>query len=461
MKEKSLFLSFLIFLSVFSWVITGIEGQVETEFYLDPPVVTAIPGGIFTANVKVAKVKTLYTYQFKLKWEPSLLDVTSVTEGPFLNAEGTYKTYFDSKIWNSPDPLGLSGYTTVYCTLLGEPATAAASGDGTLATIEFLVKEEGNTSLHLYDTKLLNDMQVEMSHETEDGYFQSAPPPEISVEPSNIVDASLLPGNAFTININVIQAVDVYAWSLNMSWDPALLNVTDVEEGFFLNQGAYNTTFNTQIHQEEGHLYTNCSLFGEPPDVSASGNGTLISISFLVESVGISVLDLYDSKLFDYGGAPILHVSKDGYFENSGERRDVSIISVEASPSIVRTGDSVSITVIAMNEGTATANFDVTVYFNNSNLGTLSIYDLEPDAEKTLAFSTSTEGLAEANYTVKAVASTVLWETDTDDNTYVNGYVMVTPPPEQTFTFIQILVVVVIILIVVAVTSVMLLRKRR
>ena len=68
--------------------------------------------------------------------------------------------------------------------------------------------------------------------------------------------------------------------------------------------------------------------------------------------------------------------------------------------------------------------------------------------------------MAEGNYTIKPVASAVLWEGDTDDNTYVDGYVMVTPP-EQTFPYMQILVVSFIIIIGVAVTGVMLLRKRR
>jgi len=349
----------------------------------------------------------------------------------------------------------------VACTLLGEPATAAASGKGTLVTLEFLVKEEGNTSLHLYDTKLISSLMVEMSHGTEDGYFQSLPPPEIHVEPSSVVDVSLQPGNAFSINVTVIQAVEVYAWSLNMSWDPALLNVTNVEEGSFLNQGAYNTTFNKQILQEEGRFYANCSLFEEPPDVSASGNGTLISVTFLVEAVGSTVLGLYDAELLGYGGGELPHEKRDGYFDNSGLRRDVSIVSVEASPTTVEAGDSVSITLIARNDGDVTEDFDVIVYWGDNNIGTVSTSDLSPSAEKTLTFSWKTEGMAEGNHTIKAVASAVIWEADTDDNTYINGYVMITPP-EETFSLPPTLIaaVIIVILIIVAVIGVILLRKR-
>jgi hypothetical protein len=461
LKAKSFLLLFLIILPILGWAATGVKGQEETKLYVSPVIVSVGLGETFTVDVKVANVLNLYTYQFRLSWEPSLLDVTSVTEGPFLNAEGTYKTSFTPRIYNTPDPFGVSGYAFVACTLLGEPATAAASGRGTLATVEFLVKEEGNTSLHLYDTKLISSLMVEMSHGTEDGYFQSLPPPEIHVKPSSVVDPSLQPGNAFSINVTVIQAVGVYAWNLNMSWDPAVLNVTNVEEGSFLNQSAYDTTFNKHILQEEGFLYANCSLFGEPPDVSASGNGTLITVTFLVEAVGNTVLDLYDTKLLGYGGGELPHEAQDGYFDNSGVRRDVSIVSVEASPTAVEAGDSVSITVVARNDGDVTENFDVIVYWGDINIGTLSTSDLSPGAQKTLTFSWKTEGMAEGNHTIKAVASSVIWEANTDDNTYVNGYVSITPP-EQTSSLPVTLIaaVVIVIIIIVAVTGVVLLRKR-
>jgi hypothetical protein len=136
-----------------------------------PPAISASLGGNFTVDVKVTNVKNLYTYQFKLSWEPSILNVTNVTEGPFLNAEGTFSTAFTEEIWNEPDPFGVSGYVYVACTLLGEPATAAASGSGNLATIEFFAKEEGNTSLNLHDTMLINPFTEEMPHGTEDGYI--------------------------------------------------------------------------------------------------------------------------------------------------------------------------------------------------------------------------------------------------------------------------------------------------
>ncbi len=146
------------------------KGESSTLVYVDPPTVSLESDETFTVQVKVTNVKNLYTYEFKLGWDPSLLEVTGIAEGPFLNSEGTHVTYFQDKIYNTPDSLGVSGYSYVACSLLGELATAAASGNGTLATVEFRANELGNTSLHLYATKLIDSLMVEISHETEDGY---------------------------------------------------------------------------------------------------------------------------------------------------------------------------------------------------------------------------------------------------------------------------------------------------
>jgi hypothetical protein len=464
LKVKSFLLLFLIILPIFGWATTSTVGQEEPVLYVDPATVTVDPGETFTVQVKVTNVLNLYTHQFKLSWNPSFLEVTSVTEGPFLSSEGSYVTYFKDRIWNTPDPMGVSGYLYVGSSLLGEPATAAASGKGTLATIEFLVKEKGNTALHLYETQLVSSLMVEMAHQTKDGAFLSLPPAEINVEPSTIVDAFLQPGSTFSVNVSVIQAVGVYSWNLNMSWDPALLNVTSIEEGIFLNQSLYNTTFNSQISPEEGRFYANCSLFEEPPEVAASGNGTLLNVTFLVKSVGSTDLRLLDAKLWDYEGNEIFSLTQDGYFENLGLIRDVAVISVEASPSSVEAGDPVSITVVVRNNGGEIENFDVTVYWGDSNVGTLSTSDLNPNATETLIFNWNTEGTAEGNYTIKAVASAVIWETNTDDNTYTNGNVMITsPPPQQTFSFSPILVaaVIIVIIIVVTIIGIVLFRRRR
>ena len=171
--KKIVLLAFVLLLllpTVFGICFSPVAANPETKLFVDPPISTASLGESFIVNITVADVKNLYTYQFRLSWEPEVLNVTRVTEGPFLSSEGNYTTYFSRKIFNDPDPLGFSGYIYVACTLMGEPRTAAASGSGILTTVEFFVKGQGNTSLYLYDTMLLDGYQDEMPHTTDDGY---------------------------------------------------------------------------------------------------------------------------------------------------------------------------------------------------------------------------------------------------------------------------------------------------
>ena len=396
MKGKTFLLLFLIVLPIFGWAVIGVWGQVETKIYVDPAVSKASPGETFVININIANVKNLYGYQFYLKWNASLLEATSVIEGSFLNAGGAYKTFFVKKVYND------EGRIEVYCTLKGERAVAAASGSGTLATITFLVKAEGYTVLELYETELRTYDLLAIPHYVEDGYFQYfARVPKISVEPSSIINPSLPPSNTFNINISVTQAVKLYAWSLKMSWDPAILNVSKIEEGHFLNQdGTYKTIFNATINQEEGYLYASCTL--ESPDVSTSGNGTLAIVTFFVKAGGTTVLHIYETTLLSYDSLPF-HEVRDGYF--SYVLRDVAIVNVEVFPNKVKAGDSISITVMAKNKGTIAETFDVTVYYDSTPIGTQIVRNLEPGAEKILTFNWSTKGVAEGDYVIKAETS--------------------------------------------------------
>jgi hypothetical protein len=94
----------------------------------------------------------------------------------------------------------------------------------------------------------------------------------------------------------------------------------------------------------------------------------------------------------------------------------------------VYVGWIVSITVIAENQGNFSETFSVTVYANATIIQIQTVTDLAPSNQTTLVFYWDTSGFAEGNYTIKAVADTVLGETDTADNTITDGWVVVMIP---------------------------------
>jgi parallel beta-helix repeat protein len=114
---------------------------------------------------------------------------------------------------------------------------------------------------------------------------------------------------------------------------------------------------------------------------------------------------------------------------------DIAITNVTVSDSTVYGGQRVNITVTVQNEGTYTETFNVTVRYENTTLaisGTIGTQDLlNLAAEQTieLSFSWDTTPVQPCvNYTVIAEASILQYETDTEDNTYVDGTVKVKLP---------------------------------
>jgi hypothetical protein len=71
--------------------------------------------------------------------------------------------------------------------------------------------------------------------------------------------------------------------------------------------------------------------------------------------------------------------------------------------------------------------FDVTLYADTTFIA-LQTITLGSGASTTLTFTWNTTGFAKWNYTMSAMADTLLGETDTEDNTLIDGWVFVGVP---------------------------------
>jgi PKD repeat protein len=130
-----------------------------TTISVDPSTINAEIGQTFMINIKISDVIDLYGWEFKLRWNSSLLDAHNITEGAFLKGDGN--TFFVSKINNT------LGYMLVDCTLVGD--VLGVSGNGILATVNFYAKQFGECLLDLYDTKLVNSLEQAITHTATDG----------------------------------------------------------------------------------------------------------------------------------------------------------------------------------------------------------------------------------------------------------------------------------------------------
>ena len=107
---------------------------------------------------------------------------------------------------------------------------------------------------------------------------------------------------------------------------------------------------------------------------------------------------------------------------------DIAIASLSLSKTVVGQGYTVKIDVNVTNQGEAAEAFDVTARANTTAIEEQTVTSLAPGENLTLTFTWITAGFAYSNYTISANATIVPGETDTADNTFANGVVMVTVP---------------------------------
>ena len=105
--------------------------------YLEPANLTLTPSQDFTVELKVTSITNLKGYSVTLSYDPTLISLQEVTEGPFFSAKG--KTFFYKKVDD------IKGTILIDCAILGPELSV--SGEGALATLSFTSLKTGSTSI--------------------------------------------------------------------------------------------------------------------------------------------------------------------------------------------------------------------------------------------------------------------------------------------------------------------------
>ena len=113
------------------------NGQEAGVLYLEPANLTVTPSKEFTVELKTASITDLKGYSVTLSYDPTLLSLQEVTEGPFFSVKG--KTFFYKRVDDT------KGTILIDCALLGPELSV--SGEGTLATLSFTCLKAGSTSI--------------------------------------------------------------------------------------------------------------------------------------------------------------------------------------------------------------------------------------------------------------------------------------------------------------------------
>lgn len=128
---------------------------------INPPEMAVDPGDKFTVDVLIEDASDLGSYEFKMDFTPSVVEVVGAADGGFLKSTG-----------RTVIPLGPDIDNEVGIVAFGAISTGSASGpegSGKLATISLEAVGEGITKLDLDDVKVLDTSAGKMAVTVEDG----------------------------------------------------------------------------------------------------------------------------------------------------------------------------------------------------------------------------------------------------------------------------------------------------
>lgn len=126
-----------------------------------PSTTLTAPGETISVSVGAASVNDLYAWQFDLGFDPNVLAVQNISEGPFLSSAGA-TLFLPGTIDNTGGSISMNAGS-----LFGP--IAGASGSGTLATITFLVVGAGTSPLNLLGVQMLDSTLSGISAATANG----------------------------------------------------------------------------------------------------------------------------------------------------------------------------------------------------------------------------------------------------------------------------------------------------
>lgn len=371
---------------------------------------TLTPCHNFSIEINVEDVTALYSFEFWIDYNTTVLNVTEVTVNPSFPPEQTHVELLEDQ-----------GKIRVNSSLTSPPGI---SGTLTLATIEFHVTEIGESVLDLHDVTLINEYEdIIPYNDPGDGYFNNELITKMFISPPELIAPAMKPGDIFRIVVKIENAIGMYDYEFKLSYDTDIL--TCLGAVVIPPNNDTNFTVEMQINDPEGVIWVKVQYYLPAEPISIYTAKTVTEITFMINDYGQTVLDLHDTRISDPTGGSMPHEVEDGFFATL--LRDVAIIFVNVTSSNkVYPGRTVTIEVTAMNKGNMTTEiFNVTVYYDDNPIETQTV-TLNPWTNATLEFSWDTTGLTPcSNFTIRSEASQVPYEINLDNNIFTNGWVKI------------------------------------
>lgn len=259
--------------------------------------------------------------------------------------------------------------------------------------------------------------------------------PAIWVDPATLnfdIDTAHV-GDKFNVTVWAGTTSDVFTYQVKVSFN--VTHLTAVRAAYTGGTGSQwwkgNTTFpiGVAIDSTKGTVITGETLLS--PAIVHASSGSICWIEFQIiaaPTAGNTLTSLIDTNFPDdsYLLSPDLGTIADvtlGHatyvFSGGGPpptRHDVAIVSVTPSNDHPKQNDTISIDVVATNNGTEIETFDVNVTYGGTLIGTQTATALAAGASITLTFNWNTTGVTPAQYTITATATAVPGDADPSNN---------------------------------------------
>ena len=237
-------------------------------------------GDTFTLRLSTENSSDLAGWQADIIFDPNVLKANNVSEGNFLKQKGG-RTHFGKGTINNQKGK-IAGISSARISQGG------VDGEGTLLSVTFTAKVAGETRVVL--------RQFHAGSSAGKTIPSSSPDTIITVgaqSTSGVSDdgfslstdaAPVRSGGSFTLRLNAEKITDLAGWQTDITFDPAVLEAVEVNEGDFLKARGEGTFFLRGTIDNTAGKITQISAARLSGGVS--GTGTLLSVTFTAKADG-------------------------------------------------------------------------------------------------------------------------------------------------------------------------------
>jgi general secretion pathway protein D len=141
---------------------------------------------------------------------------------------------------------------------------------------------------------------AQMQSATSQATPATSPSASFGFDPASIVQAA---GSTFAVNVLINGAQNVYSVPLQVSYDPKVLQVVNVSNGGILSQDGQAVAL---VHRDDDAAGTLQITASRPPGAGGvSGQGAVVTLTFLAKATGQSTLTISKGGARDPGMQPI------------------------------------------------------------------------------------------------------------------------------------------------------------